>query len=420
MKDKKKPSPKSQRPAAPRGRSASRTADAASRGSTASRAADAERHDRSTSPHGATSSRAAGGGSVRGPVSDGRARAQPANKALEEHLHRRHVFREWGSLGPSTFSEENPSFFKWFREDVMRFDSDEYRREFWREVNTAGHTIGDLPYGFREYARSRTRSYGGNGVTLAVELGLLVGGAFAVWAAMRVVDRYLHGLRRPMYYEGERERRRALSAERRRIRRRRTLNKRPSLDAIREALSRAKDSPADAIRLGALLEDLECYVDNSLRFDGCGRIVGRRGGIRRYLQENAEDLYRRYKTLMRYKALSRRFRQAAGVADPIPADRLLPSRGAEAVRHETADAPGAAPRGCDAPDGAPREYVADEVPADGLSGARERAKEVLEACEGTLVSLDAQLYARLHPDYAPRIAVAATRKKPGKVGAKAG
>ena len=413
MKDKKKPSPKSQRPAAPRGRSASyaagvsRAADAMPRGSTASRAADAER-------------RAVGGGSVRGPASDGRARAQPANKALEEHLHRRHVFREWGSLGPSTFSEENPSFFKWFREDVMRFDSDEYRREFWREVNTTGHTIGDLPYGFREYARSRTRSYGGNGVTLAVELGLLVGGAFAVWAAMRVVDRYLHGLRRPMYYEGERERRRALSAERRRIRRRRTLNKRPSLDAIREALSRAKDSPADAIRLGALLEDLECYVDNSLRFDGCGRIVGRRGGIRRYLQENAEDLYRRYKTLMRYKALSRRFRQATGVADPIPADRLLPPRGEGAARPVAADALGAAPGGGSAPEGGPREHVADEVPADGLSGARERAKEVLEACEGTLVSLDAQLYARLHPDYAPRIAVAATGKKPGKVGAKAG
>ena len=45
---------------------------------------------------------------------------------------------------------------------------------------------------------------------------------------------------------------------------------------------------------------------------------------------------------------------------------------------------------------------------------------MLEACEGTLVSLDAQLYARLHPDYAPRIAVATTGKKPGKVGAKAG
>ena len=117
----------------------------------------------------------------------------------------------------------------------MRFDSDEYRREFWREVNTTGHTIGDLPYGFREYARSRTRSYGGNGVTLAVELGLLVGGAFAVWAAMRVVDRYLHGLRRPMYYEGERERRRALSAERRRIRRRR----RSPTSGRRRASSRA-------------------------------------------------------------------------------------------------------------------------------------------------------------------------------------
>ena len=332
------------------------------------------------------------------------------------------MFREWGSLGPTTFSDENPSFFKWFREDVMKFDPDEYRREFWREVNSTGHTIGDLPYGFREYARSRTRSYGGNGVTLAIELGLAVGGAFAVWAAMRVLDRYLHDLRRPMYYEGERERRRALSAERRRIRRRRTLNARPSLDAIRAALSRAKGSPADAIRLGALLEDLECYVDNSLRFDRCGRIAGRRGGIRRYLQENAEDLNRRYKTLMRYKALSKRFRQAAGVADPIPADRLLPPRGPEAARPGAADALGAAPGGCSAPEGGPREHVADEVPADGLSEARERAKEVLEACEGTLVSLDAQLYARLHPDYAPRIAVAATKrgKKPGKIGAMAG
>ena len=374
----------------------------------------------STASRSATSSRAAGAGPVRGPVSDGRSRAQPANRALEEHLHRRHVFREWGSLGPTTFSEENPSFFKWFREDVMKFDPDEYRREFWREVNSAGHTIGDLPYGFREYARSRTRSYGGNGVTLAIELGLAVGGAFAVWAAMRVLDRYLHDLRRPMYYEGERERRRALSAERRRIRRRRTLNARPSLDAIRAALSRAKGSPAGAIRLGALLEDLECYVDNSLRFDRCGRIAGRRGGIRRYLQENAEDLYRRYKTLMRYKALSKRFRQAAGVADPIPADRLLPPRAAEDVRPGPTDALGAAPGGCSAPEGGLREHVADEVPADGLSGARKRAKEVLEACEGTLVSLDAQLYARLHPDYAPRIAVAATGKRPGRFKAKAG
>ena len=290
----------------------------------------------------------------------------------------------------------------------MHFDSDEYRREFWREVSTTGHTIGNLPYGFREYARSRTRSYGGNGVTLAIELGLLIGGAFSVWAAMRVLDHYLHDLRRPMYYEGERERRRALSAERRRIRRRCTLNKRPSLDAIREALSRAKDSPADAIRLGSLLEDLECYVDNSLKFDQCGRIVGRRGGIRRYLQENAEDLYRRYKTLMHYKALSKKFRQASGVSDPIPADRILPpcEAGADSARSDAAKTSGG-----DSAADAPREYVADEVLSERVREARERAKEVLEDCEGTLVSLEAQLYARLHPDYAPRIAVASMEKR---------
>jgi hypothetical protein len=33
-----------------------------------------------------------------------------------------------------TFSELNPDFFKWFHESVMGFDSEEYRREFWREA----------------------------------------------------------------------------------------------------------------------------------------------------------------------------------------------------------------------------------------------------------------------------------------------
>ena len=55
-------------------------------------------------------------------------------------------------------------------------------------------------------------------------------------------------------------------------------------------------------------------------------VAGRRGGIRRHLQEHAPDLYARYKTLMRYKSLARKFRQAAGESDPVPAAALLPSR----------------------------------------------------------------------------------------------
>ena len=106
--------------------------------------------------------------------------------------------------------------------------------------------------------------------------------------------------------------------------------------------------------------------------------------------------------------------QELGVGMPVPVDnddvgqQLVDRAQAEEVPH--------------AKELPAREHVADEVPADGLSEARERAKEVLEACEGTLVSLDAQLYARLHPDYAPRIAVAATKqgRELGKIGARVG
>ncbi|MBR3822342.1 MAG: hypothetical protein IKJ37_12085 [Kiritimatiellae bacterium] len=72
------------------------------------------------------------------------------------------------------------------------------------------------------------------------------------------------------------------------------------------------------------MEDLECYIDNSLVFGEDGRIVARKGGIRRYIQSEIPDLYKSYKTLMRYKALARRFRQAVGISDPVPAASVLP------------------------------------------------------------------------------------------------
>ncbi len=59
----------------------------------------------------------------------------------------------------------------------------------------------------------------------------------------------------------------------------------------------------DSGRIGSLVADLECFLDNSLIFDDGGAIVGRRGGVKRWLQENIPALYLRYTTVMPYKAV---------------------------------------------------------------------------------------------------------------------
>jgi len=133
--------------------------------------------------------------------------------------------------------------------------------------------------------------------------------------------------------------------------------------------------------------------------------------------------------VMRYKALAKRFRQALGVLDPIPAAMLLP----EAVRTgkpaEPAD-PGKreftsvqnlegvvgksqkAERRLDGgePTEAKPESARNERETGGqefasvqdLKGAREEAERLLAGCEGSCVSLMAALALRLSPDYAPR------------------
>ena len=304
------------------------------------------------------------------------------DKATKRHLERRGVFdtavREW----ERPFSERNRDFFAWFEETVMGFDSDEYRSRFWREARRTGHTIGHKPYGMREHTSGRG--------SIALYLALM-GASFFFWLARREIDRRLHRLRRPSYYEAERARRLALAGERRKLRRRRTLNERPCMDAIRDALARAHESVEDMVRLGSLMEDLECHVDNSPYFREDGSFAGRRGGIRRLLQEEAPDLYARYKTLMKYKALSKRFRQAVGVGDPIPASSVLPSAEA-AVEAMAAGSGGAA---------------SEAGLSAALREAREvfrRSRELISDCECTVASLAAQLARRVDPDYAPRVA----------------
>ena len=154
--------------------------------------------------------------------------------------------------------------------------------------------------------------------------------------ATRYIDRAQSRLRRPLYYASERARREALAEERRRTGGRRTTNPCPTREEILDAWIHRRDSHAAAVRFGSMVHDLECYVDNSLLRDGDGAIVGRRGGVKAWLQENIPALHVRYTTVMRYKAMAKKLRQVVGLADPVPAEAVLaePPRGGEKEKRD--------------------------------------------------------------------------------------
>ena len=330
-------------------------------------------------------------------------------KAVEEHLESRgcRVVRPPAEPAPITLE----GLVDGFLVHVLRLDPESYRRAFWREAYRNGHTIGHVPRTFEGFFRRNARTF-----EQKVSLFLALTALFGVYT----VAALLHGrlslvlrrLRRPAYYERERERRRKLAAERREIRRHRTLNPRPTFDAIRAALRVARRSPEDAIRLGSLLEDLECFVDSSLRFDADGRIVGRRGGIKRLLQRGAPDLFAKYSTIMRYKAMAKRFRQACGAGEPVPPATLLPAQG---TARPSGHAPSPGPATADT---ALMSEIAPAAIAEGmrkgLGRAREAAREILGECEGTLISLEAALALRLDPDCIP-VKGEAYARKPGRL-----
>ena len=142
----------------------------------------------------------------------------------------------------------------------------------------------------------------------------------------------LRSLRRPFYYARETERRRRMAAERRKVNRRYTTAPAPTPEALLDAWKARKESREAMIRLGGMLHDLECYVDNCLKIDESGAVVGRNGGIRGWIRENLPELTPKYKTLMRYKALAIRLRQATDTRDPTPTTALL-----EGPRHEAVE-----------------------------------------------------------------------------------
>ncbi len=161
------------------------------------------------------------------------------------------------------------------------------------------------------------------------------GDRLALWAmapflrrcATEEVNALRRRLVRPLYYERENARRRALAAERRRVLMRRTESPCPTREAILDAWTHAREGREAMLRFGSLLEDLACYVDHGLRLAG-GRIVGRAPGIKGWLRENVPALALRYTTVMRYKAAAKKLRQVVELPDPIPVAAVLDGAGA--------------------------------------------------------------------------------------------
>lgn len=127
---------------------------------------------------------------------------------------------------------------------------------------------------------------------------------------------------RTRYYARDNARRRRLAAERRAIRRRTTLAPCPTPEAFLAAWEARNASDEARVRFGGLVHDLECHVDNCLRIVA-GVIVGRNGGIKAWIAANLPQLSGKYKTIMRFKALAKRLRQATEIPDPIPTSAVF-------------------------------------------------------------------------------------------------
>ena len=230
----------------------------------------------------------------------------------------------------------------WFNQKVLGLDSEEYRRAFWHEVSTTGHTIGHVPRTLKTLLRDHHVARGSETCGVLLALAIVQGGIYPFWFISRYLSRRITRMRRSGYYARERERRYRLADERRSIRIRRTANPCPSINEIREAWSvvqatqkrgcRSTHNHALAIlRLGALLEDLECYVDNHAYVTrGVPGIRGRAPGIKGFFANKAPDLFEHYKSIMRGKALAKKV--PSSMWRVRPHSRQCPSPG---PRHRT-------------------------------------------------------------------------------------
>lgn len=180
---------------------------------------------------------------------------------------------------------------------------------------------------------------------------------------------------RSRYYGQENARRRMLAAERRRVARRTTTNPCPTPEAFRAAFARVGESVESKLLFGGMVHDLACYVDSCLRYDESGNIVGRNGGIKAWLSENVPELYPRYKTIMRYKALAMRLRQAMGVKDPEPTSALFGEAGSNGAAPGGSGGNGAVPGAADMDGVGATAAESAETQMPGETGSRKAGDE---------------------------------------------
>ena len=147
--------------------------------------------------------------------------------------------------------------------------------------------------------------------------------AFVRRTASRRIAAMQNKSARGLHYEAEKAKRRAMAEERRRISRRTTTSPCPTKEMVLDAWNHVHDSKEALVRFGSLMQDLECYVDNSLRFNEAGHIVGRNAGVKGWLQDNLPELYAHYCMVIRYKAAAKKLRQIVGLADPTPVAAVL-------------------------------------------------------------------------------------------------
>ena len=252
-------------------------------------------------------------------------------------------------------------------------------------------------------------------------VGLCLGSV--LWCVMKGIALVLRKVQRPKYYPRERMRRQALANERRRIKRRTTINAAPTADELLAQWAKVKGNPKEMIRFGSMLCDLEAYVDNSLLRNENGEIVGRNPGIRGWLNANCQPLAGHYKTVMGYKAMAEKFRQAVGLTDPYPAALALdnkkgttPTDGGANCQNTVRKSSGKASEDVKISEesmcqNTVRKDYGREMKTEGVEArvtremacrkARRKADEVLKECRRSQRSVRLALEMRLSPDLVP-------------------
>jgi hypothetical protein len=97
----------------------------------------------------------------------------------------------------------------------------------------------------------------------------------------------------------------------------------PTAEMLRKYWAASRKSLENKILLGSLMGDLAVTVDASYVRGDDGEIIGRQGGIKGWMEKNAPDMLRHYKSLMAYKALADKFRLYCGVQEPDGAEEAL-------------------------------------------------------------------------------------------------